>query len=228
MFGISSVTGYVVALKGNILPVTPSSISVSVSGRNETVDLISGEQINILKLPSLAEISFDFLIPYYHYPFVNVELKPIKYYINLLDELMTSGKPFDYIVSRNTPDGKSIYATVQTVSLESYSYEESRENGLDVTASVVLKVYNPYETKKRYIEEESSDNNTTEFTVEADTPRADDRELSQYYTVKAGDTLWKICKDYFEDGSKYSEIASLNGISNPNYITVGQVIKMWG
>lgn len=227
MFGISSITGYVVALKGNILPVTPSSISVNVSGRNETVDLISGEQINILKKPSLGEISFDFLIPYYKYPFVNVELKPVKYYINLLDELMTSGKPFDYIVSRNTPDGKSIYATVQTVSLESYSYEESRENGLDVTVSVVLKIYNPYETKKCYVQEESS-GDTVELTVENDVPRADDRELSQYYTVKAGDTLWKICKDYFEDGSRYSEIAALNGISNPNYITVGQVIKMWG
>ena len=42
------------------------------------------------------------------------------------------------------------------------------------------------------------------------------------YTVKKGDTLLKIAKSW---GMSVSEIASFNGILNPNLINIGQVIK---
>lgn len=43
------------------------------------------------------------------------------------------------------------------------------------------------------------------------------------YTVKSGDTLSAIAAKY---GTTYQKIASLNGISNPNIIRVGQVLKI--
>lgn len=45
------------------------------------------------------------------------------------------------------------------------------------------------------------------------------------YTVKKGDTLWKIAKEFYGDGSKYNKIvdANTNKIANPNLIYVGQV-----
>lgn len=43
------------------------------------------------------------------------------------------------------------------------------------------------------------------------------------YTVKKGDTLSEIAKQY---GTTYQEIAKQNGISNPNLIQVGQVLKI--
>ncbi len=43
------------------------------------------------------------------------------------------------------------------------------------------------------------------------------------YTVKRGDTLSKIANKY---GTTYQKLASYNGISNPNKIKVGQVIKI--
>ena len=43
------------------------------------------------------------------------------------------------------------------------------------------------------------------------------------YTVKAGDTLSGIATMY---GTTYQELAALNGISNPNKIYVGQVLKI--
>lgn len=43
------------------------------------------------------------------------------------------------------------------------------------------------------------------------------------YTVKAGDTLSSIAKKY---GTTYQKLAEYNGISNPNIISVGQVIKI--
>lgn len=45
------------------------------------------------------------------------------------------------------------------------------------------------------------------------------------YTVKAGDTLSGIAAQF---GTSYQAIASQNGISNPNEITVGQVLRIGG
>lgn len=46
------------------------------------------------------------------------------------------------------------------------------------------------------------------------------------YTVKKGDTLWAIAKQYLGSGTKYPQIASENNIKNPNLIYPGQVIKI--
>ena len=48
------------------------------------------------------------------------------------------------------------------------------------------------------------------------------------YTVKKGDCLWKIAKQYYDNGSDYSKIYELNKdkISNPNLIYPGQVLTM--
>lgn len=46
------------------------------------------------------------------------------------------------------------------------------------------------------------------------------------YTVKKGDTLWAIAKQYLGSGTKYTQIASENNIKNPNLIYPGQVFKI--
>ncbi len=46
------------------------------------------------------------------------------------------------------------------------------------------------------------------------------------YTVKAGDTLGKIAASQLGDAARYTEIAALNGISNPNLIDVGQQLRL--
>ena len=45
------------------------------------------------------------------------------------------------------------------------------------------------------------------------------------YTVKAGDSLWKIAKELLGNGSRYGEIIELNGIKN-DVIQIGQVLKI--
>lgn len=46
------------------------------------------------------------------------------------------------------------------------------------------------------------------------------------YIIKRGDTLYNIAKKYYGDGNRYMEIANKNGISNPNDIREGQVIRL--
>jgi len=46
------------------------------------------------------------------------------------------------------------------------------------------------------------------------------------YTVARGDHLWGIAVAAYGDGYKWSEIAKANEIYEPNYIEVGQVLKL--
>ncbi len=48
------------------------------------------------------------------------------------------------------------------------------------------------------------------------------------YTVKSGDTLGTIAKQFYGSASKYLTIAEANGIDNPNIIRVGQELELPG
>lgn len=46
------------------------------------------------------------------------------------------------------------------------------------------------------------------------------------YTVKTEDTLFTIAEKYYDNGSRFSEIAKANNISDPNQIEAGLVLKI--
>ena len=46
------------------------------------------------------------------------------------------------------------------------------------------------------------------------------------YVVQEGDHLWKISEKFYQDGYKWSEIAQLNNLVNPDYLEAGQELKM--
>lgn len=213
---------YIFSLDGVILPVTPSKITTSIKNQNETVTLINDGEVNILKLPGLTELSFSFLAPHAKYPFVIGELKSVDYYYSLLEKLKTSLKPFQFAIKRELPNGKSIFATNMTVSLESYDIVEDAENGLDTTFTVSLKQYKEYGTQSIKITTNASGAKTATKTTQRETTKAP----AKTYTVQKGDTLWNIAKKCLGDGTKYATLAKLNNISNPNKISVGQVLKL--
>ncbi|MBV6479511.1 MAG: hypothetical protein HGGPFJEG_02285 [Ignavibacteria bacterium] len=55
--------------------------------------------------------------------------------------------------------------------------------------------------------------------MDSDVPSA---PAMKTYTVKSGDTLSKIAKEFYGNANDYMKIASANGISNPDLIKVGQ------
>ncbi|WP_293776810.1 peptidoglycan DD-metalloendopeptidase family protein [uncultured Oxalicibacterium sp.] len=62
---------------------------------------------------------------------------------------------------------------------------------------------------------------TTGSSTSASAPKKADE--SGYYTVKRGDTLYRIALDF---GQSYSELVTWNNLSNPNDIKVGQVLRV--
>lgn len=55
---------YEIYLDGTRLPVSPDEIEIEVEGQNKTVNLINGEQMNLIRNPALHKISFKALLPY--------------------------------------------------------------------------------------------------------------------------------------------------------------------
>ena len=210
-----------------LLPVAPDKFTLKVKNANQTITLINEGEVNILKQAGLTELEFDALIPAVQYSFANYDggFKSPAHFTNHFEKLKTEKKPFQFIVSRKMPDGKLLFDTNMTVSMESYTIKEDSKEGFDLVVSVKLKQYRAYGTRVLKVSEA---NNTASVSTSrpADTSPAPKQETT--YTVKKGDCLWNIAKKYYGNGAKYTKIyeANKDKIRNPNLIYPGQVLTI--
>lgn len=88
--------------------------------------------------------------------------------------------------------------------IESFSYGEQDATG-DVYYTLYIKEYKKIKTKK-----------------------APEASSGKTYTVKSGDCLWKIAKQFYGNGAQYTKIynANTDKIKNPNLIYPGQVLTI--
>lgn len=190
--------------------------------------LMNEGEVNILKKPGLTDIDFEILLPNVPYPFAVYPngFEPAAFYLAKLEKLKISQEAFPFIVNRMRPDGSLLFDTDNDMlfSLEEYEIEEDAENGFDLNVKISLKQWRPYGTNKIQINNSASKKKSI-ATVEKQRPTIS-KQTPKTYTVKQGDTLWAIAKKHLGDGSKYTQIAKINNISNPNIIKVGQVIKL--
>lgn len=221
-------------MDGVQLPVAPSALSMKVNNKNETIVLINEGEVNILKKAGLTDIEFEVEFPNSKYPFAVYPsgFQPASFYLEHLEKLKVSQEPFQFIVNRMKPDGSLLFDTNITVSLEDYTIDEDAGNGFDIKSTIQLKQFKPFGTKKLTVKSTSTSSSsvstaTDNKKVVIEKQRATTgKETAKTHTVKSGDTLWAIAKKYLGDGSKYTELAKLNNLSNPNLIKPGQVIKL--
>ncbi|MGE6602586.1 LysM peptidoglycan-binding domain-containing protein [Lysinibacillus fusiformis] len=215
-------------------PIAPAELSTKINGRNETIVLMNEGEVNIIKRTGLTDIEFEVLLPNVKYPFAVYPngFQPATFYLQKLKDLMQGEKPFPFIVNRMLPNGNLLFDTDMIVSLENYEISESAEEGFDVNVKIELKQYQNYGNKKVTIKTSTKAKNAAGTTktaskavVEQKRPTTG-KETPKTHTVKSGETLWVIAKKYLGDGSKYTELAKINNISNPNMIKAGQVIKL--
>lgn len=217
---------YTMYLGGVLMPITPSKVKVKINNQNETLTLINGEEINILKEPGLTDVSFDLLLPQVSYPFTNGGAQSADYYLSLFERLKTSKQPFQFILNRSMPTGRRLFYTNLTVGMEDYQITDDAEEGFDITVTVSLKQYRHYGTKTVTIQPAPTPAETPTATVEQPQRETSQAPQQTTYTVKSGDCLWNIAKKYLGDGSRYNEIYELNKdkITNPNLIYPNQVL----
>lgn len=210
---------YTVYIDGLILPVAPSKIDTKVKGNNKTINLINEGDVNILKMPGLTEFTFDALLPNVKYPFAVNDTKP-NVFLSKFESLMTSHRPFQFIVIRTKPNNDILFATNIKVSLEDHKIKEDAKEGFDLNVSLTLKQYRPYGTRVVAI----VGNQCTTETARS----AESAPEAKTHKVVKGDCLWNLAKKYLGDGSRYNEIYELNKdvIDNPNRIYVGQTLRL--
>lgn len=213
-------------LDGVQLPVTPSSLELQIKGKNQTFDLVEGGEINVIKTPGLTEVSFECDLPNVQYPYASYPrgFQNAKFYLDKIEQLKLSTKPFNFVVTRKDGRGRILFDTNLLVTIEDYKIEEDAENGTDVTVSVDMKQYRPYSTKTLNIQPATQPGaKTVEFISDRD---SSNKITPKSHTVQQGETLWLIAKKYLNNGARFTELAKLNNISNPDRIRVGQVIKL--
>jgi nucleoid-associated protein YgaU len=213
---------YIVYIDGVALPVTPSKMQLKVKNQNKSVNLINEGEVNILKDAGLTDISFEAMIPFVRYPFSFYPngFKEPSFYISKLEKLKTGKVPFQFICSRKTASGQYLFDTNLKVSLEDYRIDEDSADGQSLTVVINLKQYKDYGTKVVTIQSAVATVTNTRPTETAPAVKT--------YTVKSGDTLWNISKQYLGNGSRYTEIYNLNKdkVKNPNLIYAGQVLTL--
>ena len=62
---------------------------------------------------------------------------------------------------------------------------------------------------------------STELPTETETASAEDT-----YTVVSGDCLWILARRFYGSGVHYTKIAEANGLKNPDYLRIGQVLTI--
>ncbi len=207
---------YNMYIGGIRFPVTPGKISYKINGRNETTDLISGGEVNIIKTTGLTDISIsEILLPNsWNYPFAVYKngFRNAWYYLDRLEAWKKRKKPVKFKITRRTPDGRVIFRPTNfKVTIE--NYEISGKNGTG--------------SKKQ----------------EASIKRTRDaKDPAGSYVVKKGDCLMYIARKELGDGTMWKEIYSLNqkvieaeakkrgrkSSSNGHWIYPGTVLKLPG
>lgn len=164
-------------------------------------------------------MSFDILLPNSKYPFAIYKnsFEPAKYFLEEIEKLKTGMQPFQFIVTRQMPNGKVLYDTNVKVTIEDYTILEEAKEGFDVKVKIKLKQYRDYSTKTMQIEIKQYQPVVVQTTISRPTETA---PTTRTYTVVKGDCLWNIAKKYYGDGSQYTKIyeANKDKIKKPSLI----------
>lgn len=205
---------YRISLDGMLLPIMPGEITFTYPGKNETIDLINGGEINQIKTPGLTEVEFECYIPQVAYPFADyrTKFKEATYFLDRFERLKKRKSPFKLKISRKLLDKTALFNTTLNVTLEEYTVKENADNGTDLLVSVKLKQYRNYGPQKLKTQnDDSKDGKGSKGKVTVtNQKKRETKKPSSSYVVKEGDSLSRIAKKQLNNANKWKSIYTLN------------------
>lgn len=223
-----------------LLPVNPEKLNIKIKNQNKTLNLINGDEINILNNQGLSEIEFEALFPQVKYPFAVYKkgvFQGATVFTEQLKEFKKDKKPFQFIVTRLLPVQQiaklstvinkkaNIFHTNMTVSLEDYTMIEDSRNGFDLLVTIRLKEYKYYGTQKAKI----SDNGEMIIEEERETNNSPEPKTNgKGYIAKGGESLWNIAKSYYGNGTIFQQLltANVGKVASANLIPKGTSLSL--
>lgn len=199
--------------KGRVdLPVKPTDYIVSVTHKNTVTNVIQTGDINLMGKTGLREVSLSSFFPAKDYNFAKSGGDPITL-VEKLDGWRKSGEPCRVVIGRSLN---------MECTIESFSWGEQDATG-DIYYTILLKEYKRIKLKKANI------------TVKTDPPKqretkSPETNSGKKYTVKRGDCLWNIAKQFYGNGAQYKKIVDANqqifSKRSPNLIYAGEVLTI--
>lgn len=201
------------------LPINPEKVNVKTEGDGEEFTIASLGRVNVPKYAKLESFSLESFFPAHPSHYSDTVFKQPTYYIELIKKWMTNRQPVRYIYVNGS------FTINELVIIERFEYDESFGSE-DVNFSLELKKYVPFGPKKMKI---AKAKNGTKQIVKKNTPtRQNTKPKPTTYTLKRGDSLWKVAQYYTGSGHRYRELQKLNGIKDSQLrrLPIGLVLKI--
>ena len=202
------------------LPVNPEEIKKTQKLNIEKYQVLKSGQVSVPKFPELWTYEFSCELPHQevHYMESGSRADPDRY-IRAITKAQRKKKPVQLIYSNGETDDESVKVLIESCTIT----EKAGEEG-DKYLSLSFVQYKA--PSKKYVAVV-----TPAATVaQPQTPQPANPAVEQgkTYTVQKGDTLWKIAKQFYGNGSQYPKIVSANSdkIKNPNLIYPGQTFSI--
>ncbi len=208
--------------EGFELPVLPPEIGASTGGDGADHDVYGLGKINVIKDRGLAEYTIESFFLANPYPFITASIlfEP-KTYVDYIMRWWETKRPIRFVYSGTTMEVNT------AASIESFEWREKAGALGDIEFTLKLKEYRFYAAQQ--VQAKPAATAGAKVTVTKAAPkRADDRVQPKTYTIKAGDTLWKVAQKTLGDGGRWKEIQTLNKISDAQTknLKVGQVLNL--
>ena len=199
------------------LPVLPETFKTNNGSSNDSVDITGLGEIIIMQSRPALQFSFSSFFPAARFPGLQVSsiTKPLEL-VQKINTWKASKKPVHFIA---TACGVDLYCAI-----EKFNYSEEGGDPGTYQYDITLKEYREITVRQVKVDIPSK-----EATVEKEEARVDNSVQPKTYTVKSGDCLWNIAKQFYGSGSDYTKIYNANkGTSggNPNLIYPGQVLTL--
>lgn len=204
------------------LPVNPPEFEVKESAKGKTYEIVKLGEVNVLNRPSLSEISFESLFPAQKYPFVvGDSLLPPSRYVEIITEWMINKQIVRLIITNDSVDINML------VSIEDFTWREVAGAVGDIEYEISLKRYVPYAPKLVEIMVRAQNQQPVAVAQKKEV-RPETRPQPKVHVLQKGETLWALAQKYLGSGSRWREIANLNGIkdSQVRSLPVGMQIRL--
>ncbi len=200
---------------GTQLPVNPAKLTIKRQANNHKTEIVPLGEINILRNGKLASVSFDFLLPGHDgYPFVTGPWREPEALREYFDGLVNDGVAVKFTVSG--------LGFSQRMSVEDFSAVRAAGDHESLKCSISLLEYRGYGAGTLLVPPAASGGAVAYVQPE----RPVDKPLNSTYTVKPGDSFWRIAQQQLGDGSRYNEVAQINGMTDAGVIHPGDVLKL--